>query len=243
MRIRFRPILTGLTAVVLLAAVGCNSDDTTEPSTDDAPAASIGGPGSEQLDSTPGVSPSMEAAAAAAAAAEAERLHPRVRIHTSMGPITVELDAERTPQTVDNFLNYVQNGHYDQTIFHQVIKGDTSVIIGGAYTDELVEKEAGTGVYCEARRAQKNARATIAMARQPDAIDSATCHFFINLTDNEVLDYKDDTPAGYGYCAFGRVIEGMEAADKIGAVEVHDQGEFEGLPVQTVRIESMEILR
>ena len=231
MRICFKPIFTGLTAIVLLAAVGCGSDDTTDTSTDGSPPASINGP--EQ----PGTTPRT------VAASDQDRLHPRVRIHTSMGPITVELDAESVPQTVDNFLTYLRSGHYDQTVFHQVIKGDTSVIIGGAYTDKLVEKKTGAGVYCEARRAKTNARGTIAMARQPDAIDSATCHFFINLTDNGVLDYKDDTAAGYGYCVFGRVTEGLDTADKIGAVEVHDSSEFEGIPVQTVMIESMEILR
>jgi len=234
MRICFKPIFTGLTAMVLLAAAGCGSDDTTDKPTEGAPANSIGGPGSDLLAPT------------TTAASDEDRLHPRVRINTSMGPVTLELDAETAPLTVENFLSYVENGHYDQTIFHQVIKGDTSVVIGGAYTDELIEKETRGGAYCvysEARKAKTNARGTIAMARQPDAIDSATCHFFINLTDNGGLDYQDDSAAGYGYCVFGRVTEGMEAADKIGHVEVHDTGEFEGIPVQTVRIDSMEILR
>ncbi|MEE8452066.1 MAG: peptidylprolyl isomerase [Thermoguttaceae bacterium] len=236
MPVRFKPILTGLIAVVLLAVAGCGSDDTTDTSSEDPPAASIRGPGSGQL----GTSPTTTAMS------EADRLHPRVRMQTSMGPITLELDRETAQQTVDNFISYVQSGHYDQTIFHQVIKGDTSIVIGGAYTGELVEKETLAGAYpifSEAENAKSNTRGTIAMARQADAIDSATCHFFINLTDNEVLDHKDKTPAGFGYCVFGRITEGMEVADKVGAVEVHDTGEFDSIPVKTVMIQSMEILR
>lgn len=239
MRIRFKPILTGLTAMVLLAAIGCGSDDTTDTSSEESPTTSINGPGGNQATSTAGTT---------AGASDEDPLHPLVRINTSMGPITLELDAETTPQTVENFLSYIESGHYDQTIFHQVVKGDTRVVIGGAYTAEFDEKETtGIGLYSEAREAQKNgrtnARGTIAMARQRDEIHSATCDFFINLTDNDVLDYEDDTAAKYGYCVFGRITEGLDVADKIGAVEVHDTDEFDSIPVKTVMIESMQILR
>ncbi len=165
-------------------------------------------------------------------------LHPVVVLETTAGSIKLELDAEKAPQTVDNFLRYVDNGHYDQTVFHQVTQQVPKLILGGAYTADLTEKETKAPIYNEAHRGLKNDRGTIAMARQPDAEDSATCHFFLNATDNQILDHQDRTAEGYGYCAFGKVIEGMDVVDKIGAVEVHDTDQFSGIPVKTVMIES-----
>jgi len=166
-----------------------------------------------------------------------------VVIDTSLGKITVRLEKEKASLTVDNFLAYVDSGHYDQTIFHQVIKDHPKIILGGAFTPELSEKKARTPIYNEARNGLKNRRGTIAMARQADAIDSVTCYFFINLTDNEMLDYKDETLEGYGYCVFGEITEGLDVADKIATVQVHDIDQFERIPVETVLIRSIRQIR
>ena len=146
--------------------------------------------------------------------------HPVVLIETSLGNITVRLDAEKAPLTVDNFLSYVNAGHYDQTIVHQVYKGQG--FLAGGYGTNLVEKPGRTPIRNEAHNGLKNRRGTIAMVRLPDAIDSATCQFFINVADNPALDYKDRTPEGYGYCVFGKVTDGMDVVDKIGNAQVHD---------------------
>lgn len=172
----------------------------------------------------------------------ADPLHPVVEIDTTMGKITVELDAEKAPLTVANFLQYVREGFYDGTIFHLVAKGD--VVVGGGYTPDLKEKPTTRPpVRNEAHRALKNTRGTIAMVRRPDATDSATCQFFFNLADNPRLDFQDQSPEKYGFCAFGRVIEGMEVLDKIGMVEVEDLPDFPLKPVQPVLIRSIRQIR
>lgn len=168
-------------------------------------------------------------------------LHPVVLIATSMGEIKVELDAENAELTVKNFLYYVESGFYDQTIFHQAVKD--KVVLAGGYTADLVEKKARTPVRNEAHHGLKNVRGTIAMVRRPDAIDSATCEFFFNLADNPWLDFKDRTPEKYGYCVFGRVIEGMDVLDRISAVKVEDSADFPSKPVETVLITSARRLR
>ncbi len=177
---------------------------------------------------------------------------PRVIVHTNHGDITIELDAEKAPLTVDNFLDYVDRGHYDGTIFHQVVAG--YVILGGGYTEDLQERPASAPIRNEADNGLKNTRGTVAMARRPDAADSSTCQFFINLRDNPHLDYSGRTPEEYGYCVFGRVVQGMDVVDRIAKVQVEDRqvpsaeaGQppevFELVPVQTVRIESVRRLR
>jgi len=159
-----------------------------------------------------------------------------------MGKITIQLDAEKAPLTVANFLQYVQEGFYNGTIFHLVAKGD--VVVGGGYTPDLKEKPTNRPpVRNEAHRALKNTRGTIAMARRPDATDSATCQFFFNLADNPRLDFQDQTPENYGFCAFGRVIEGMDVLDKIGQVPVEDLSDFPCKPVQPVVIRSVQQIR
>jgi cyclophilin family peptidyl-prolyl cis-trans isomerase len=168
---------------------------------------------------------------------------PAVVIDTSLGSITVRLDAEKAPLTVENFLSYVDSGHYDQTIFHEVIKGYPSLILGGAFTPELSEKRAALPIYNEAHNGLKNRRGTIAMARQADAIHSATCYFFLNLADNEVLDHKDRSLEGYGYCVFGEITQGLDVAEAIGEVEVHDTEQFERIPVKPVVIQSIRRVR
>jgi cyclophilin family peptidyl-prolyl cis-trans isomerase len=149
---------------------------------------------------------------------EAAKKEPlRVKILTSAGALVVELEPEKTPLTVANFLRYVDDKFYDNTLFHEA--HDNYLIIGGIYTPELDEKPAGQGVWNEADRGLKNLKGTITMTRDPSAINSATSSFCINLVDNPHFDHKDDTPEGYGFCAFGRIVEGMDVAEKIGRVK------------------------
>ncbi len=156
-------------------------------------------------------------------------------IETNMGKITVELDPERTPITVENFLEYVETGFYDSTLFHQVMEG--YAILGGSYSVEWREKPTRVPIRNEADRAPDNSRGTIAMARLPETIDSATSQFFINVADNPALDYKGGTAEEYGYCVFGKVVEGMEVVDRIAAVPVEDTEEFQRKPIENVVIE------
>jgi len=182
----------------------------------------------------------------------ADPFHPVVEIQTSLGNIVVELDASQAPLTVDNFLRYVDSGHYDQTIFHQVLRD--YVVMAGAYTADLVEKKAHPSIRNEAQRCGlKNVAGTIAMVRKPDAPDSATCQFFINLTDNQNLDYRGPNADEYGYCPFGKITSGMEVVRKIAEAEVTDKtvdvpgktekAEFERLPKQSVVLQSVRRLR
>ena len=219
--------------VVLLGVTGCGGDGqgTAGPAAIDGSDQSKGGQAA--VSGSSGSDPSGT-----------DRLHPTVVIDTSLGSITVRLDAEKAPLTVENFLAYVDSGHYDQTIFHQVIKDYPKVVLGGAFTPQRSEKTATRpAIYNEARNGLKNRRGTIAMARQANHRHSATYYFFLNLTDNEVLDHKDRTSEGYGYCVFGEIIDGMDVADKNGTVEVQDTEQFERIPVETVMIRSMKRLR
>ncbi|HEY5720096.1 MAG TPA: peptidylprolyl isomerase, partial [Gammaproteobacteria bacterium] len=138
--------------------------------------------------------------------------NPQVRMQTSHGEITLELDAEKAPLTVANFLDYVRDGFYDGTVFHRVIDG--FMIQGGGFTAEMQQKQTRTPVANEAGNGLKNARGTIAMART-QVVDSATAQFFINVADNDFLNHRDTTPAGFGYAVFGRVVAGMETVDAI----------------------------
>ncbi len=241
MQFYFKSLAVLVSTVGMAAMTGCGGGK--EASTESPPTA-IGMSGSEGGGSQSGTTqvptqspdnPSKDSAS--------DPLHPVVLIETSLGDIQVRLDAEKAPLTVDNFLAYADRGHYDQTIFHQVLKEYPQVVIGGAFTADLTEKKPQPPVRNEAHNRVENRRGTIAMARQSDAIDSATCHFFFNLTDNQkVLDHKDRTLGGYGYCVFGEVIEGMNVVDKIGASETHDTRQFEQIPTEPVVINSIRRL-
>ena len=159
---------------------------------------------------------------------------PRVELHTSKGLIVVELDSEKAPQTVRNFLNYVESRYYDGMIFHRVI--DDWVIQSGGHTEKLAHYETEPPIRSEAANGLKNLRGTIAMARDSDP-HSADSQFYINLSDNPELDHLARTPRDYGYCVFGRVVQGMEAADAIGDIKTHEYRGFENLPVEAVVIE------
>ena len=142
----------------------------------------------------------------------AQTAQPRVRLETNYGTIVVALDMQRAPKTAENFLGYVRDGFYDGTVFHRVIKG--FMIQGGGLTVDMAQKPTRAPVQNEADNGLKNQRGTIAMARTSDP-HSATSQFFINTVDNAFLDHKGKSYAGWGYCVFGRVVEGMDVVDRI----------------------------
>lgn len=162
---------------------------------------------------------------------------PRVKMTTSMGVIFIELDSEKAPVTVDNFLSYVSSGFYDGTIFHRVIPN--FMVQGGGFTPEMQQKTTRSPIKNEASNGLKNLRGTIAMARLPQP-DSATSQFFINHQNNAFLDYAG--PGREGYAVFGKVISGMEVVDKIAAVPTQQVGPYGDVPVTPVIIESVEIV-
>lgn len=158
---------------------------------------------------------------------------PRVRLETSKGVIVVELEAEKAPRTVANFLRYVRSGFYAGTIFHRVIPG--FVVQGGGFTPGLNQKNTRDPIKSEADNGLKNARGTIAMARTSDP-DSATSQFYFNLADNRQLDHSDTNP---GYTVFGRVLEGMDVVDRIAAVPTETRQGFQDVPRQDILIRTV----
>lgn len=156
-----------------------------------------------------------------------------VRISTSKGDIVAELFAEQTPKTVENFLKYVDDGHYMNTIFHRVIPG--FMIQGGGFEPNFIELPSMHPIINEAAHGPRNTRGTLAMARTAE-VNSATCQFFINLADNEFLNHQDDSPEGFGYCVFGQVTEGMDVVDAIAAVPTGHHGPHEDVPLTPVVI-------
>ena len=161
-----------------------------------------------------------------------------IRMKTSMGDITLELDHEKAPKTSENFEQYVKDGFYDGTIFHRVIDG--FMIQGGGFEPGMQQKPTRTAIENEADNGLKNDRGTIAMARTSDP-HSATAQFFINIFDNNSLNHTSPTPQGWGYCVFGKVIDGMDVVDAIRDVETGRQGMHADVPVEDVVIESVTI--
>jgi len=161
-----------------------------------------------------------------------------VTLHTSMGDITLELDAEKAPKTVANFLQYARDGFYDGTIFHRVISN--FMIQGGGMTADMAQKETRAPVENEANNGLKNKCGTIAMARTNDP-HSATAQFFINVTDNGFLDHTAPTAQGWGYAVFGRVTAGMDVVEKIKAVATGNKGFHQDVPRETVTIERVTV--
>ena len=160
-----------------------------------------------------------------------------ITMSTSMGEITLELDAENAPITVENFLSYVDSGHYDNTIFHRVIPG--FVIQGGGMVSGMQEKGTGTPIQNEADNGLKNLIGAICMARTNDP-HSATAQFFINLKDNQSLDHTEKTESGWGYAVFGRVVSGMDVVEKIAAVDTGNVGYHSDVPLEDVVLEKAE---
>lgn len=162
---------------------------------------------------------------------------PSVEMQTSMGTMVIELDADKAPITVKNFLQYAKDGFYDATIFHRVING--FMIQGGGFTKDMSEKPTGKAIQNEAKNGLKNLRGTIAMARRGDP-HSATAQFFINHRDNPGLDYPSQD--GWGYAVFGKVTQGMEVVDKIAKVATTNRGMFQDVPAEPVVIQSVKVL-
>ncbi|HVC49843.1 MAG TPA: peptidylprolyl isomerase [Burkholderiales bacterium] len=162
-----------------------------------------------------------------------------VRLHTNFGMITLELDSERAPETVENFLEYVRTGHYDNTIFHRVIDG--FMIQGGGFTSDMRQKPTRDPIANEAGNGLKNEIYTVAMARTNEP-HSATSQFFINVSDNDFLNFGAPTPRQFGYAVFGHIAEGQEVIDTIRQVKTGSRGMHQDVPVEPVVIERAEII-
>ncbi|MCP5152007.1 MAG: peptidyl-prolyl cis-trans isomerase [Chromatiales bacterium] len=155
----------------------------------------------------------------------------RVKLETSHGEIVVELDTERAPRTAENFLGYVRDGFYDGTIFHRVIPG--FMVQGGGFEPGMQQKSPGAPIDNEADNGLKNKKGAIAMARTPDP-HSARAQFFINATDNAFLDFRAPTQEGWGYCVFGKVVEGMDVVSSIEAVATTSRAGHQDVPSEDV---------
>jgi cyclophilin family peptidyl-prolyl cis-trans isomerase len=162
--------------------------------------------------------------------------NPKVIMKTTMGDMVIELYENKAPLTVKNFLSYVDEKFYDGTIFHRVIRG--FMIQGGGFTPDFKEKPAKPPIKNEAFNGLSNKRGTIAMART-EVINSATCQFFINHKDNSNLDHRDNTPTGFGYAVFGKVIKGLNVVDAIAKVKTKTQGWHADVPRETIEIVSI----
>ena len=160
--------------------------------------------------------------------------NPRVLLETSKGVIVLELDSKAAPNTVENFLGYVREGFYDGTIFHRVIKG--FMIQGGGFSEDMQQKSTHAPITNEADNGLQNKRGTAAMARTTDP-HSATAQFFINTVDNSFLDHKGKTSNGWGYCVFGKVVEGMNVVDVIESVSTTSKAGQRDVPATPVTIE------
>ena len=179
----------------------------------------------------------LASALAFAGAAHAEA-GPRVKLDTSAGDILVELDQAKAPKTVENFLQYVKDKHYDGTVFHRVIDG--FMIQGGGFTPEMQQKPTRAPIALEASNGLKNDRYTIAMARTGNP-NSATSQFFINVKNNDSLNAPN--PDGYGYTVFGRVVSGTDVVDKIRAVQTGNKGGMQNVPLEPIIIKSATLAK
>ncbi len=163
-----------------------------------------------------------------------------VKMTTNHGAILIELNDEKAPQTVSNFIHYVTSGFYNGTLFHRVING--FMIQGGGLEPGLKEKPAQSPVMNEANNGLKNQIGTIAMARTPDP-HSASSQFFINVANNDFLDHTAPTAKGWGYCVFGKVVDGMDVVNKIKGLPTISRRGYQDVPVEDVLIENMEVMQ
>jgi len=172
-------------------------------------------------------------------AAVAHAADPRVEFKTNRGPIVIELYPDKAPKSVANFLQYVKDAHYDGTVFHRVIDG--FMIQGGGFDRDMKQKPTRAPIENEAANGLKNEVGTVAMARTPNP-NSATAQFFINVKDNDFLNYREPTPQGYGYAVFGRVVTGMDVVEQIAKVPTTSAGGQQNVPRDPVVIESTRVL-
>ncbi|HET7403531.1 MAG TPA: peptidylprolyl isomerase [Usitatibacter sp.] len=163
----------------------------------------------------------------------------KVKLTTSMGAIVIQLDKDKAPVSVDNFLKYVENGTYNGTIFHRVIDG--FMVQGGGFTKDMQQKPTQAPIKNEANNGLKNDNYTVAMART-GVRDSATSQFFINVKDNAFLNYSGESPQGWGYAVFGKVVEGQDVVDKIKKVPTGNKGMYQNVPNEPVVIEKAECI-
>lgn len=162
----------------------------------------------------------------------------QVQLNTTMGIIVLELNADKSPKTVENFLQYVRDKHYDGTVFHRVING--FMIQGGGFTADMVQKSTRAPIVLEASNGLKNDNYTVAMARTGNP-NSATAQFFINVTDNAMLNAPQ--PDGYGYAVFGKVVSGMDVVDKIKSVATGNRGMHQNVPTTPIVINSATVIK
>ncbi|HEX7954914.1 MAG TPA: peptidylprolyl isomerase [Burkholderiales bacterium] len=163
----------------------------------------------------------------------------KVKLQTSMGDVVVELDSEKAPATTENFLRYVRDGFYDNTVFHRVING--FMVQGGGFEPGMKQKPVRAAIQNEAGNGLKNNAYTVAMARTSDP-HSATAQFFVNVADNDFLNFRSANADGFGYCVFGKVVEGREVIDKIKAVPTGSRGFHQDVPAQDVLIEKAQVI-
>ncbi|HIF50742.1 MAG TPA: peptidylprolyl isomerase [Thiotrichaceae bacterium] len=163
----------------------------------------------------------------------------KVQLTTTLGPITIELDADKAPKTVANFIAYVESGHYDGTIFHRVI--EDFMVQGGGMDSEMNSKSTNESIENEANNGLKNEYGTVAMARTGDP-HSASAQFFINTSDNGFLDFTSETQDGWGYCVFGKVIEGIEVINMIEEKPTSTENGHQDVPEETIEIEKAVLL-
>ena len=161
-----------------------------------------------------------------------------IKLHTNFGVISLELDAENAPESTKNFIAYAESGHYDNTVFHRVIPG--FMVQGGGFEPGMKQKPCKDPIKNEADNGLKNDTYTVAMARTSDP-HSATAQFFINIADNEFLNFKSANANGWGYCVFGKVVEGTEVVDKIKGVRTGTSGFHQDVPKEDVIIERAEV--
>jgi len=162
-----------------------------------------------------------------------------IKLHTNFGTITLELFADKAPESVKNFISYVESGHFNNTIFHRVIPG--FMIQGGGMEPGMKQKPTQAAIKNEADNGLKNDKYTVAMARTNDP-HSATAQFFINVADNDFLNFKSPSGSGWGYAVFGKVVEGLEVVDKIKAVKTGNAGFHQDVPKEDVIIEKAEVV-
>jgi len=215
----------GLIVALLLLTAGCSDGKDLEHPDEVNPAEPTGPMGRDDTGS-PGTEPQTPA--------PIEKAKPMIIMETSLGEITVELWPDRAPITVENFLAYVDEGFYDGTIFHRVIAD--FMIQGGGFTPQLQRKDTHDPIQNEASAELKNERGTLAMARTGE-IHSATSQFFINVVDNDFLDHRDETPRGFGYAVFAKVVDGMEVVDRLRGVSTRTVGGMGDVPAEPVVIE------
>jgi peptidyl-prolyl cis-trans isomerase B (cyclophilin B) len=162
-----------------------------------------------------------------------------IKLTTSLGEIEIELNTAEAPKTCANFEEYVKSGHYDGTIFHRVING--FMVQGGGFTPDMEQKPTNAPVENEANNGLKNKAYTLAMARTMDP-HSATAQFFINVVDNDFLDFKSESPQGWGYCVFGKVTKGQDVVDRMKLVKTGRAGMHQDVPVEQIVITKAEVI-